>query len=676
MPLTNQYNTIFLTPEEDERVRKTFRGRLQKCQALAGQPRVPSDPRSSLNQMATASLLSDITVAPESKPRAPKGQLDAMVAFGVGNPYPPCTVLLQDLQPMKLSDLQIDMHHRGRVLTVRRVSPVVKLLAFSWTVVQEEFSGETERLEVLLHKSKHGQDILESGSIFEIKEPYFTLSDQGDPTLRIDHPSDLVVCTDILPIHSPPSTENVGDSKGAVSATAHTAFTAKTAWECKEEGNTALRRKDLLLAHANYTQGLKLVTTDGAVKEELAFDLYRNRAHVNLVLNRPDEAKADALASLTGLEDQKHKNLDSKAYFRAGCAAYNLREFQEAKRFFEEQQRLTPDDKDVTARLKKTELRLQEQATGVYDFKKIKASLLIAHPRVDAASFTRDVKIAESPGRGRGLFATRDIDPGEIILCEKAFCVVWGHEDEALTAMTYDGRDDRIRVFPAGLCKAVVQKLLNTPSQVDKVMDLYGDYRGLEKQLIVRDSGLVIDTFQVHDIIARNAFGPGPVYEYSSRHDRGDVSNVSAGLWILASYSNHSCIPNTKKECMGDLMVLRATQPIGAGEEITLSYDESSDYDARTPALMNTWGFTCTCALCVAEKADGPPLREKRRELEREADALVERDVAVGAQRLTIVKARRLARSISDTYDEERYNGLPRMALLKIQTWLAEATTR
>jgi hypothetical protein len=91
---------------------------------------------------------------------------------------------------------------------------------------------------------------------------------------------------------------------------------------------------------------------------------------------------------------------------------------------------------------------------------------------------------------------------------------------------------------------------------------------------------------------------------------------------------------------------------------------------------MNTWGFTCTCALCVAEKADGPPLRKKRRELEREADTLVERDVAVGGQRLSIVKARRLARSISDTYDEERYNGLPRMALLKIQTWLAEATTR
>jgi hypothetical protein len=676
MSLIHHNNAIFLAPEEAERVRKTLKGRLKKCQERSGQPRVPGDPKSRLNQVAATSLLSDIAAAPEPGVKAQKGRPDSMVAFTVGYPYPPCTVLLQDLQPMKLSDLRMDTHHRGRVLTVRRVAPVVKLVACSWTVVQEESTGEMERLEVLLHKSKHGQDVLESGSIFEVKEPYFTLSDQGDPTLRIDHPSDLVVCADSLHTNSPlSSAKEVGDSEGAIVATAPTALAAKTAREYKEEGNTALKQQALLRAHASYTQGLQLITWSGAGKEDLAYDLFRNRAHLNLALNRLDEAKADALASLTGLEDQDHKDLDSKAYFRAGRAAHNLGEFQEAKRFFEEQQRLRPGDKDITASLRKTELRLQEQLTGVYDFKKIKAGLVMARPRVDAASFTRNTKVGKSPGRGRGLFATRNMDSGEIILCEKPFSVVWGHEDEALTAMTYDGRDDRIRLFPAGLCKAIVQKLLNNPSQADKVMDLHGDYRGIGKQLVMRDSGPVIDTFQVYDIVARNAFGPDPVYS-SGQHGDEDASNASTGLWILASYINHSCIPNAKKEYMGDLMVLRATRPVSAGEEITDSYYESSDYDARTTALMNTWGFTCTCALCIAEKADSPALRKKRRELESEANALVERDEAVRAKRLSILKVHRLARSINDTYDDERYNGLPRMALLRIQKWLAEATTR
>jgi hypothetical protein len=185
----------------------------------------------------------------------------------------------------------------------------------------------------------------------------------------------------------------------------------------------------------------------------------------------------------------------------------------------------------------------------------------------------------------------------------------------------------------------------------------------------------VIDTFQVHDIVARNAFGLGPVYT-DGHHGDEDSCKASTGLWVQASYINHSCIPNTKKEYMGDLMVLRATGPIRAGEEITHSYDEPSDYYARTAALLNTWGFTCTCGLCVAERADSPDLRKKRRELEIEANAFIERNGALGAKRLSISKVQRLARSINDTYDDERYNGLPRVALLRIQKWLAEATTR
>jgi len=215
------------------------------------------------------------------------------------------------------------------------------------------------------------------------------------------------------------------------------------------------------------------------------------------------------------------------------------------------------------------------------DFRKIKAGLSVDRSRIGAASFARNVKI------GVSLFATGDIEFGETIRYEKAFCVVWDHEDETLTAITYDGHSDRMRVFPAGLCKLIVQKLLDNPSQVEKFLDLYSDYLGIKTQLVMRDSGPIIHTFQVHDIVARNAFGPVSVS--SSRDYREeDDSNASSGLWILASYSNDSCIPNAKKESIGNLMVLRSIRPIVAGDEITHSYDASSDYDVRTASLMNT----------------------------------------------------------------------------------------
>ncbi|TVY18264.1 Histone-lysine N-methyltransferase SMYD3 [Lachnellula arida] len=634
-------STIFLTPEETERMRNTFKTRLQRCKDLAGQPRLFGDSRARLNQVAIASFISDITTAQRQ---------DSIVAFAVGCPYPPCALSLHDLQPIKLSDLGMDTHHRGCVLSVRRVAPVVKLVAFSWTVVQDS-SGETERLEISLHKSRHGQDILESGPAFEIKEPYFTLSDEGHPTLRVDHPSDIIQSS---------------------SETAHyiEAFVTKTAQEYKEEGNAALKNRDLLRANANYTQGLRLVTTNGLAQEDFAYDLFRNRAHVNLALSRFDEAKTDAFASLTGREDKK--DLDSKAYFRAGCAAHGLGDFHEARRYFEEQQRLAPCDKAAAACLRKMESLLREQTICAYDFKRIKAGLLKGRPRVDAANFTSNVEIGDSFA-GRGLLANRRMESGEIIMVEKAFCVVWGNEG-ALTAMTYDIRDDRIRVSPAGLCRSIAQKLQDNPSMVEKVMDLYSDYQGLGKQLIVRDSRPIIDTFQIHDIVARNAFATGPAYSGDHNRDAED-RHESAGLWITASYLNHSCVPNAKRELFDDLMVLRATRSIDAREEITHSYDESSDVDARSAALMKTWGFTCDCALCIVERADAPALRKKRQQLENEANVFIQRNDVIGAKRISIMKAQRLARAIDDTYDE-RYKGLPRMALRNIKHWVSGATTR
>ncbi|KAF2475065.1 SET domain-containing protein [Lindgomyces ingoldianus] len=641
-------NTIYLTEEEAERIRNTVKNRLKKCSELVGHAREPRDLKAAISRATGASLMADMGGAPDPEMTRTKGWGGTLPVVAVGQPYPPCIIALQDLQPVTLGDLQMETHHRGRRLTVKRASPVVTLAARSWTMVKDEVGDEMERLEVCLHKSRHDEDVLESASVFVIKEPYFTLTDQGEATIRIDHPSDLIVCRD----------EIIANTAEKVAST------------CKDRGNAALKQQDLWLAHAKYTEGLKVARQEivSNTNPDLARDISRNRAHVNLILNQLDEAKTDAKASLTGRQDQRSKDLDSKAYFRAGCAAYNLGEYQEAKGFFEEQQKLTPGDKDASTNLRKIRMRLHEQETGIYDWEKIRDGLSRARPRVDAASFINNTNVRDSPGRGRGLFASRDIPAEGIIMCEKAFCVVWGHESEALTAMTYDLRDDRIRVSPVGLSKSTVQKLLSNSSQIERVMDLYGDYQGDGKNVSWTEDGPVVDTFRVHDIISRNTFGPG------SQYGEEGATNASTGLWIWSAYINHSCIANAKKECIGDLMVLRAIRPIAAGEEIFHSYDESSDYDARQTALMNTWGFQCNCTRCDAEKADDPAVRKKRRELVSEADAFVKRENWANAKRLTIAKAQRLARAINDTYDSERYKGVPRVAIQRIQEWLAKAS--
>ncbi|KAL2139671.1 hypothetical protein VTI28DRAFT_4871 [Corynascus sepedonium] len=674
-------NTIYLTEQEVQRIRTTIKENAKKRSELRGNAREARGAKDAISQATGAALMADMGSMTMDKAK------ESIPALAVGQPYPPCTKSVKELQPMKLAELTMETHHRGRQLSVKRASPVVTLTSRSWTMVQDE-AGETERLELLLHKTRHRKDILDSNSTFIIKEPYFTLTEEGEPTLRIDHPSDLVVL---------PSTQDAQP----LAPDAAPEEVEKRATSHKQKGNAALTKGDLPLAHASYTAGLALAAR--LPTPDLARDLHRNRAHVNLLLSQFDAAEADALAALIpsppaetvsdGNDDASLRTaeLNAKCYFRAGTAAYNLGRFADARAHFERQLSLMPQDKGATANRTRCDVRLREQrgeggeGRGGHDFAKIRAGLVRSGAQrgaaggagVDAASWAGHTEVKESkPGMGRGLFATRPIKAGDVVLCEKAFCVVWGSGGEeegagggALTAVTYDIRDDRIRVAPVGLERAIVERAGKNPSLVGDVMGLYGDWDGGEgKGIESTEDGPVVDVFRVHDIVARNAFGAG------SKDGQG--GGASAGLWIRAAYLNHSCVPNAEREFVGDLMVIRAIKNIAAGEEIVHSYDESGDYEARQQALMTTWGFECTCALCAAEKGDDAAVREKRAKLVKEGDEFLKSAGSSTNKRLAIVKAKRLLAAIDETYDEKKYCGLPRLATRRLQQWLTAASAR
>ncbi|CAG9987065.1 unnamed protein product [Clonostachys byssicola] len=653
--------TVFMTPEESGRVQTTVRDLLRKRRDQRGQKWTTHDPISLIQEATSASLLQDLSSAAFGLGAASKQSQDTIVAYGIGTPYLPSTAKLQDLVPMKLSDLCMETHHRGYVLSLRRVSPVVEMKSSSWAVFQGDSQNEVERLEVFLHTSQNGQNTLNLGFEFLVKEPYYTLNNHGQRTIRIDHPSDLVISTH----NNDPESWRRRDRTEGLQRDC-------TPVECKELGNTAIYDKNYAMALAHYTEGLRVLMMQGDdSSSSLKHDLYRNRSHVNLILECYDNAIADALESLTRGEDGSQKDLDAKAYFRAGTAAYRLSNFRDAKDYFNEQLRLLPGNKIASTYLERIEVREHEMSDGVHDKDKALRSLSKTKRRLDAADFVRRTKVKRSSVCGKGLFATEDIEPNDIIMCEKAFCVVWGNEDEAFSALTSDVRDDAaIRVFPAGLHQAVVQKLMKNPSQIEKVLDLFGDYEGLGKKPCERDGFPVIDTFQIHDIVQRNAFGIG------QQSEDEDHRNASTGLWIRASYINHSCIGNAKKELVGDLMVIRATRKILAGEEIMHSYDETSDYDSRMKALHLAWGFHCSCRLCTVEAQDSPALRKKRLMLEKDADLFIERTKPAGAGIIPVSRAKRLRRSIEETYNEKRYKNLPRRALVGIEQWLQAAGCR
>ncbi|KAM0321050.1 hypothetical protein ACHAPQ_009752 [Fusarium lateritium] len=650
-------STLFMSCAESERICKTIQDQIQQREQQKGQLRKQRDPKDLIEHAISSSLMQDLSFAAFGL-SVPKKTKETMVAYGIGQPYPPCVVRITELRLMQLSELRMETHHQGYFLHLRRVSPVVILEASSWTVVQDDSCEDFERLELFLHRSQHGSDILDIASEFIIKEPYFTLSNQGEHTIRIDHPSDLIV------------TEISQDPEAWRKKECRLGGETISAELCKKKGNNALlKNKNLAQAHFHYTKGLRLL----AHRDEnstLRNDLPRNRAHVNLQLQRFDEAKADALSSITDGQSDEHRGLDAKAYNRAGLAAYAQGMFLEARQFFERQADLQPGERYPKAYILKINARFREQTDGVYNMKSVVNSLSKTGGRPDVATFNGPTEIKDSPGAGRGLFATRDIQQNEVIMCEKAFCVAWSHEPETFSALVCDIREDiTLKVFPAGLHKAVVRKLLDNPSQVEKVLTLHGDYDGAGDKLQLVDGEPIIDTFQIHDIVQRNAFGPGQQTEDE------DISNASTGLWIRASYINHSCIPNTTKDFIGDLVIFRATRGIAAGEEITHSYDESIDYQARKAAIRRTWDFECRCQLCVVEEAESEDLRRRRRQAEAKTNEFVENNNPVGASGMVVRRAKMFRQALNETYDVKRYKGLPRRGLWMIDEWLRKASS-
>lgn len=117
-----------------------------------------------------------------------------------------------------------------------------------------------------------------------------------------------------------------------------------------------------------------------------------------------------------------------------------------------------------------------------------------------------------------------------------------------------------------------------------------------------------------------NAFG-FPLTSLSSHLAKGspdDEQTVedyhSCGIWVQASYINHSCYSNVRRSFLGDMQIIRAARDIPADTELTFWYQvpNTEGYDKRQQKLQN-WGFQCKCVMCIEEK-NTPKNTIKKRE--------------------------------------------------------------
>jgi len=131
----------------------------------------------------------------------------------------------------------------------------------------------------------------------------------------------------------------------------------------------------------------------------------------------------------------------------------------------------------------------------------------------------------------------------------------------------------------------------------------------------------------------------------------------SCGIWLKASYINHSCLSNVRRSFIGDLQLIRATRDIPPDTELTFWYRIPNDENfEETQEGLKNWGFECDCLICLDAK-NTPKKILKRRDALRE-----DLKIALTASVLDVAKTERLLASIERTY-EFPPSRVPRLAL-------------
>lgn len=141
----------------------------------------------------------------------------APATFRVPSAYPPCIRAANELHPIVISQMIMDTHHRGKRTLVHVLTPPRRAVALIATAEDEE--GTKVWLQLYHQPSEiivPAEKTLRPGRCYLIKEPLAMFAPDGSYTLRVDHPSDIILLPDdheYLPVKWRKSEASVGDSR-------------------------------------------------------------------------------------------------------------------------------------------------------------------------------------------------------------------------------------------------------------------------------------------------------------------------------------------------------------------------------------------------------------------------------------------------------------------------------
>ncbi|XP_031475102.1 methyltransferase FGSG_00040 [Nymphaea colorata] len=253
-------------------------------------------------------------------------------------------------------------------------------------------------------------------------------------------------------------------------------------------------------------------------------------------------------------------------------------------------------------------------------------------PSPDLAGYIEGpVEIRRSDISGRGLFVTKNVSAGTLLFVSKAVAVgraiLPGSTDDGLTGeqgnrlVVWKDFVDQVR--DAALRSEKTLKQLYTLPTGDE--DEGSHDLGIPNMDIFRPDveettigEVKLDMGRILKILDANALTENPVLGKKSVNGEEEVCGV--GLWILASFINHSCNPNARRLHVGDRILVHSSKDLRKGEEITFSYFDTFLPLKKRQELGKNWGFLCKCERCKVEEIHRQDLEAIEKEMECASD--------------------------------------------------------
>ena len=248
--------------------------------------------------------------------------------------------------------------------------------------------------------------------------------------------------------------------------------------------------------------------------------------------------------------------------------------------------------------------------------------------------------VRESPGKGRGLFATRKIMEGQVILEELP---LFTHNDEMSPV-------ELLSVHIPNIDEETKAKILELSDPAENLKSLEPDtveeLTSKEPVMMFWKKAKTDEASKIFRIFTGNAIkicGDEDLYD-----------TTECGLYYKISLINHACVPNaTVSWVMGDFQrhQVRAMMAIEKNEEILISYRNKEDFIFRSKGLrrqqlLELRGFLCQCSECSLEGEDledNEKIREEYWEKNEEINHLMSMERSDPRMRKALKKVMKLA---------------------------------